>query len=282
MKSVVNISKITRGMQMVAASKMRKAQQEAMAGKVYAQKILKAVGELCAKTDPKLHPLLRQGDKRGKILVILISTNKGLCGGLNTNLFKAVHHWFFQKEENSSSSIVFITMGRKGREFVIKTGRQLIADFSRNYPFIQDVPALTSLIVDGFLKGEYRQVFLVFNEFISVFKQRPLKKPLLPLTTLEFLLTAEEKLPIWGDFLIEPSPVAVLNSLLPHYLEIEMRSAILEAEAGEHSARMMAMKNATDNAVSLSAELSLEYNKARQETITNEIADITRAREVMK
>lgn len=293
-KSVGNISQITKGMQMVAASKMRKAQEQAQAGKIYAQKILEAVGELCAKIDPRLHPLLTSGNSSGKRLVILISTNKGLCGGLNTNLFREVSLWFpaerdevsstteFVSQPRKNEQCEFVTMGKKSQDFVVRTGRVLVADFSDKYPFVQNVSAVTTLAVEGFLKGEYKEVFLVFNSFVSALAQRPVKKPLLPLTTLELELKEEERLPIWGEFLIEPSPEEVLNSLLPHYLEIQLRSSILEAEASEHSARMLAMKNATDNALSLIAELTLEYNKLRQEAITYEIADMIRTKVAME
>lgn len=280
-KSINNISKIARGMELVAASKMRKAQQQALMGKIYTQKIQEAVGELCLKIDPELHPLLNPGNPQGKTLVILISTNRGLCGGLNASLFREVNRWFPVEDVSLTCSVDYVTLGKKGQDFVVKTGRKLLGDFSKNYPFAQNVAAVTALVVNEFLKGEYGKIFLAFNDFISALHQEPTKKLLLPLTTLELMIEEEERLPIWGEFIIEPSPIEVLNALLLHYLEIQVRSSILEAEASEHSARMIAMKNATENALSLQAELSLIYNKARQESITYEIADMTRAKVAM-
>lgn len=277
-KSAKNISQITRAMQMVAASKMRKAQEAALLGRPYQEKIFKAVSELVRKIDLIKHPLLR-GEKEEenaekKSLVVLISTNKGLCGGLNSNLFRCFENWFSDKH-----LLDFITLGKKGESFVIGSGRRLLADFSSSF-FLENVPAVVSLLSQGFIKGEYQGVYLVFNSFKSFLKQEPVKRRILPLGIRQFKeekLETEEFYP-WQEYLIEPKPLAVFNSLLPHYLEIQVRNAVLEAEASEHSARMLAMKNATDNARSLISDLTLEYNQLRQEAITYEIADMVTAR----
>jgi F-type H+-transporting ATPase subunit gamma len=269
-KSATNIAQITRAMEMVAASKMKKAQDNAVSGKPYAEEIFRAAKELATHIEKKSHPLLTEGNPEGKNLVIVISTNKGLCGGLNTNLFREIGNYWEKK------GVDFITVGKKGENFVVRTGRNLVADFSVQTPFTENVPALTKLLVDGFIAGTYKEVYLVFNTFLSALKQNPTKKKILPIAGLGEKLDKEEVK--FAEFIIEPDIESVLNNLLPHYLENQIRAAILEAEASEHSARMIAMKNATDAALDFVDSLTLLFNKARQEKITYELADIVTAR----
>ncbi len=268
-KSAKNISQITKAMELVAASKMRKAQAEAIAGKLYAEKIRDMVFRLASRTDVSNHPLLMSPlmDTK-KRLVILISTNKGLCGGLNITLFRSM-----VKEYPSFNTIEFISLGRKGTNFVTQMHGVLKADFSDKIPFIDSVPALTQLLTEAFLSGDIAGVDIVYNEFVSALKQIPRKKVLLPLT-----LNGLPQESVGPDFLIEPGVSEVFDALLPHYLENQVRDAVLQADASEHSARMVAMRNATDNALSFMEELTLMYNKARQEKITYEISDIVTAR----
>ena len=174
-KSAQNISQITRAMEMVAASKMKKAQLTALNGKPYADKIAKAVKELAPKIDRHMYPLFSLGNPRGSKLIILISSNKGLCGGLNTNLYRFLHHWL-TKEEN----LEFISIGKKGEYFVVKWHKKLLADFSEE-PFTKSVPAVTNILVTGFIQGVYREVYLVYNNFISALKQEPVRKKILPI-----------------------------------------------------------------------------------------------------
>lgn len=260
-------------MQMVAASKMKKAQDIAAHGKAYADKIYEATRELASHTERNAHPLLGLGNQLGKTLVIVISTNKGLCGGLNTNLFRMITKTFDQKTTD------FITVGNKGKQFVAGTKRSLTADFSTSVPFETSVAPLTELLVSGFVNGTYAKVFVVYNEFINALAQIPSSKQILPLQAFE--VDENNKNDAMSEFLVEPSRDEVLESLLPHYLENQVRSAIFEAEASEHSARMIAMKNATDAANDVKHALTLEYNKARQEKITYEIADMVTARMTM-
>lgn len=268
-KSAKNISQITKAMELVAASKMRKAQQQAIAGKLYAQKIRDMVFRLAARTDVTNHPLLRPSlTDSNKRLVILISTNKGLCGGLNITLFRAL-----AKEYPSFGNLEFVTLGKKGTNFVTQVHGALKADFSDKIPFVDSVPALTQLLTESFLSGTIAGVDVIYNEFISALTQIPRKKTLLPLT-----LSGLPQESAGPDFLIEPDVSAVFEALLPHYLENQVRDAVLQADASEHSARMVAMRNATDNALSFMEELTLLYNKARQEKITYEISDIVTAR----
>lgn len=270
-KSSDNISQITKAMEMVAASKMKKAQDKALQGKPYAEKIYQAVVELSSHIDKKQHPLLAKGNPEGKIMLVIISTNKGLCGGLNTNLFRSINKWWVNEK-----NMDYVSIGNKGKNYVSGSKKNLIADFSQPAAFTESVPAVARVLVDGFLKGSYKEVYLVFNTFLSALKHIPTKKLLIPIESLE----TEDNMPKenFSEFVIEPGVYDVLSDLLPHYIENQIRSAIFEGEACEHSARMMAMKNATDAAFDLKQELTLLYNKARQEKITYEIADLVTAR----
>ncbi len=268
-KSAKNIAQITKAMELVAAAKMRKAQAVAQAGKLYAQKIYEMVTSLSGKVDTNGHPLLAIHKKAAaKKLVLFISTNKGLCGGLNTNLFR-----FFLKNLGDKPEYAFVTLGKKGAQFVTHLSGSLQADFSSSTPFVSIVSALSDLLIGEYLSGRVNSVELVYNDCVSALRQEPRHKTILPLT-IDSGSTIKRK----QDVTIEPNPEAVFAALLPHYLENQLREAILEADASEHSARMIAMRNATDNARSFITELTLIYNKARQEKITSEIADMVTAR----
>lgn len=270
-KSTKNIAQITKAMEMVAASKMKKAQAAAMAGKLYAQKIFDMVAELASRTDVTNHPLLKKPKvPTGKRLVILISTNRGLCGSLNGNLFR-----FFYRSYAELKNADVVTVGRKGADFVTRVGGKLVADFSETSPFIAAVPAIIELATRDYLAGKYDGVDIVYSEFFSALKQMPKKKTILPMT-IEGVST--ERKQETTEFLIEPSVEEVFDLLIPHYVENQVRDAVLQGEASEYSARMVAMRNATDNATSLITEFTLMYNKARQEKITYELLDITTAR----
>ncbi len=268
-KSAKNIAQITRAMQMVAASKMRKAQEAANAGRMYAQKIAEMVNRLSAGSDPTHHPLLMPAPLTGKRLVVLLSTNKGLCGGLNTNLFR-----FFLKGYDKPGNHDYITIGLRGSVFLQHMKTTVIADFSGNVPFVGNVAAVVDLVLQKYLSKQYEGVDIVYNNFLSALHQEPKKRTIVPLS----IDSTETSSIDTREYLIEPSVRRVFDALLPHYVENLVRDAILQAEASEHSARMVAMKNATDNALSLMDELTLVYNKIRQEKITYEISDIVTAR----
>ncbi len=269
-KSAKNIAQITKAMELVAAAKMRKAQAAAISGKLYAQKIFEMVTELAGRTNAPTHPLLKAHDHvTGKRLVVLLSSNKGLCGGLNTNLFR-----FFIQQYTAGTQLLTVTLGKKGASFLAYQKRELIADFSQSASFQTVIPALGELIREKFVSGEVDGVDLVYNEFINVVKQEPKRKTILPLTVDSMDMKEIKKK---TEMKIEPSIDEVFDLLLPHYLENQIRDAVLQAEASEHSARMVAMRNATDNALSLVDDLTLVYNKARQEKITYEITDLITA-----
>lgn len=274
-KSAKNIAQITRAMEMVAASKMKKAQNDAIMGKPYAEKIYQAVSDLSANIDKTVHPLLSEGNVNGKKLVVLITTNKGLCGGLNTSLLRTFDKWASIME-----NLEAVILGKKGQSYIVRSKLRLIADFSVDVPWRNIIPAINKICVEGFIKGTYREVYLVYNTFFTVMKQIPTIKRILPITALEKTDSdaSSKKRINFREFLIEPSINEVLENLLPHYIENQIRTAVLEAEASEHSARMIAMKNATDAALDLMDSLTLMFNRARQEKITFEIADMVTAR----
>lgn len=271
-KSAKNIAQITKAMELVAAAKMKKAQVAALSGKLYAQKIYEMVTRLAKRTDYRNHPLLITPEPTGHRLIVLLSTNKGLCGGLNTSLFR-----FFMKQYQGIGQYDVVTIGKKGADFITRLGHGVKADFSDTTPWERVVPALVEYLTKEFLSGTYDSVDLVSTEFLSVTKLLPRGKTLLPLSITPQAAVSEEEEGTY-EFLIEPSVEEVFNALLPHYVENQIRDAVLQSEAAEHSARMIAMHNATDNANSLQDDLTLMYNKARQEKITYEITDMVTAR----
>lgn len=281
-KSTKNISQITKAMQMVAASKMKKAQNLALMGKPYALKISQVVHSLAKKTDPKIHLLLSKQEKIKKYLLVLITTNKGLCGSLNTNLFREVNA-FINEKMRKKITFDFITIGQKGQAFVLKMAGKYLADFS-NLSRFETIQPLSQIIIKNYYEKKYSRIYLAYNDFINALKQKPTISRLLPI----HLSKKEELSPFIKSqieekfILYEPSPKKILDNLLPFYIEIQIRRAMLEAEASEHSARMIAMKNATENAFALMEGLTLEYNKLRQQSITMEIADIITAKTSME
>jgi F-type H+-transporting ATPase subunit gamma len=278
-KSIKNTSQITKAMQMVAASKMRKAQAAAVAGRDYAALMNEVLAEVTYYAGDFTHPLMakREGEKR---CVVLISTDKGLCGALNSNLMREAAK--FDKD-----STVYISAGRKGSQFLARTKRKLSAEFTyKDAPLFAEARAISRFAQDLFLKGEVDRVDVLFTNFISTLTQRPEVFPFLPVGEIKGVSAevAGEKMAA-GDgllrgakeFLFEPSADSVLGAMLPHYLNFQMFQVLLEAKASEHSARMVAMKNATENAMQLIKDLTLEYNKMRQAAITNELLEISTA-----
>jgi len=280
-KSVKNTAQITKAMQMVASSKMRKAQLAALAGRPYASlmnDVLAAVSEGAGEFS---HPLMEKRPVRRRAVVI-VSTDKGLCGALNSNLLREAAK--FDKDTTA-----YICAGRKGSQFVARTKRTLAAEFTyKDNPLFGEARSISKFAQDLFLKGEVDQVDVLYTNFINTLTQKPEVRTLLPLgeiTALEVDLTAEGKaadLAKGGkEYLFEPDPAVVLGNLLPHYLNFQMYQFLLEAKASEHSARMVAMKNATDNAKQIIKDLTLEYNKLRQANITKELLEITTAQMAM-
>jgi F-type H+-transporting ATPase subunit gamma len=265
--SIKNIGKITSALEMVSASKVQKAEDAAERSKPYADKVYELVQAVASEKSPIDLPLLKEHSNPKKDLYILISTNKGLAGSLNTNLFsKLKKHIVESKMEKS-----FITLGNKGRNFALRNG-ELLADFSEEEPFVKDIPAVVEILIDLYEKEKVDKVYLAYSDFESIMVQNPTIKTLLP-------IEKEKNTKKASSYSFEPSAEEVLASLLVFYIENQVRDAIHEAEASEHASRMIAMKNASDNAKELSELLSLEYNKARQTAITTEIADVVTSTE---
>lgn len=286
-KSIIDTAQITRAMQMVAASKMHRAQQMALAGRPYADLMANFVGVVTPRAGDFVHPLTqrRPVHKRG---LIVVSTDKGLCGSLNSNLLREVLQFDVQ-------STLFIAVGRKAAQFIARTRRQLVAEFSySDTPQFAEARAISKFARELFLNGEVDHVDVLFSRFINTMRQKPEVVPFLPVGELKGTwlgqiwpptpkpthTSSDEELPV--EFLFEPNASVVFEALLPHYLNFFMYQVLLEAKASEHSARMVAMKNATDNAYQLVAEMTLQYNKARQAAITNELLDICSAQMAME
>jgi F-type H+-transporting ATPase subunit gamma len=268
-KSVKNTAQITKAMQMVAASKMRRAQQLALASHPYVQLLNRMLVSLGGRVNPESHPLLEERENK-KELVLLLSTDKGLCGGLNTNLFREAMKF-------DAAKTVFVTAGRKGKQFIARTKRTLLADFElADRPSFLEVKAISKFIVEKFLSKEVDKVTILFSRFVNTLTQEPRAGTLLPLTALP--VNQDVETPTDGaQFIFEPDEETVLDALLPYWIHFGVYQAVLDQRASEHSARMVAMKNATDNAKGLVKDLTLEYNKVRQAAITSELLEITTA-----
>ncbi len=269
-RSAQNIAKITKAMEMVSASKMRRAQQQVQASRPYASKLHDVLTTIATHTNPELHPLLQQSS--GRPCLVLLSTDRGLCGGLNTNLFKSAMEFM---EHNSNVAVVAV--GRKAQEFAQRIGWEIVASFlglPEKVGF-NDVLPIAELVREGFLNHEFSSVHVMHMKFVNTLTQSPETTQLLPLAASEF--THGEALEAQGEYAFEPTAQDILDSLLPYYVEMEVYQLMLDAKASEHSARMISMQNASNNAKDVVSSLRLEYNKGRQAGITKELLEITTA-----
>jgi F-type H+-transporting ATPase subunit gamma len=277
-KSVKNTAQITKAMQMVAAAKMRKAQQAALLGRPYAD----LMNAILAEAGPRIvsfqHPLMeiRPVKKRA---VIVVTSDRGLCGGLNGNLFR-------EAAKLDKNVTVFVTAGRKGAQFISRTKRSLAAEFTyKDTPTFAEARAISKFVQELFLKGEVDAVDILYPKFVSTLEQVPKTVPFLPVGKIQPVTVGinapSQEMPTAGvrtdTFEFEPDEKTVLGALLPHSLNFQMHQILLETKASEQSARMVAMKNATDNAKEIIKGLTLEYNKLRQANITKELLEITTA-----
>ena len=285
-KSVKNTSQITKAMQLVAAAKMKKAQDQAIAGRDYADRLNEVLVNLKENIGEEDHVLLKQPGGK-KELILVVSTDKGLCGGLNTNLLKKV-----RAEMGEDAEVV--TVGRKLRMSLGKLGHNIVSDWEVADPTpFADAKPIGAYLTEQFLEGRYSAVKVAFTNFETTLTQTPWIQQLLPVQ--ESVLAEKrsyegmgrggevgETVRIHRDYVFEPSPEGVLDSLLPLYINYQVYQMILEARASEHSARMVAMKAATDNAEQMIKDLTLEYNKVRQAAITSELLEITTAMKAME
>ena len=273
-RSVKNTAQITKAMQMVAAAKMRKAQQMALAGRPYATLMNEVLGEVSAASAESQDALMEKREVKKRAL-ILVSSDKGLCGALNSNVLR-------EAAKLDRNTTVYITAGRKAAQFIARTKRELAAEFTyKDAPLFGEARAISKFARDLFIKGEVDQVDILYTSFISTLNQKPETIPFLPVQEVKGVGTGvhdEGKLTHGtAEFLFEPGLREVFSTLLPHYLNYRVYQVLLEAKASEQSARMVAMKNATDNAKQLIKDLTLEYNKLRQANITKELLEITSA-----
>ncbi len=288
-KSVKNTAQITRAMQLVAAAKMKKAQDQALAGRDYADLLNQVLVNLKENVGEDAHPLLQQREG-GKELVLVISTDKGLCGALNTNLGKKIR-------ADVPKGAEIVTVGRKLRTQLAKAGRKMVADFEVKDPVpFSEARPIAKFLTKAFLDGEYSKISVAFSNYITVMRQEPVVVQLLPISAASLgekqeyegmgdhatVAETDRDAALAKDYLFEPSSGDVLDALLPLYINFQVYQMLVESRASEHSARMVAMKSATDNAKKFIKELTLEYNKLRQAAITAELLEITTAMKAME
>jgi len=270
-RSVQSTAKITRAMELVAASKMRRAQLNALAGRPYAEKmrfVLADLAETLPLIDPEArHPLLRQTEEVRNVGIILITPDRGLAGGLPSTINRRTAQFLVEQGKPART----IAVGRKGRDFMRRTGQSVVAEFIGigDNPTYAELRPIAQIAIQEFTEGNVDQVHLVYMQFVNTVVQRPQVFQLLPVEP------PTEAVTLAIDYIYEPDRETVLAELLPRYIEQQVYAATLEAIASEQSARMVAMRNATDNANELMRDLTLVYNKARQESITSELLDIT-------
>ena len=299
MKAIKSTRQVTKAMELVAASKMRRAVQNTQMPRRYAltaSRILESIADV----HPDLHPYLSKRPS-GKILAVLFTSDRGLCGSLNTQLFRAGTSYIRSlKTLSSFQSLEWVAVGRKGQQFLARSNEKVSAAFPAlsNHPTFQDVLPIVRLLTEGFLSQKYDQVVLVYTDFVSALLQEPVVKVLLPFskTTLKEMLEsllprrsknqqtskpANQK-PSVKEYLFEPSQTEILRTILPQLTEIQVYQAVLEAAASDHSARMVAMRNASDNAPDILDDLTLTANQTRQAWITAEISEIAGAKAALE
>jgi F-type H+-transporting ATPase subunit gamma len=282
-RSVKNISQVTRALEAVSASRVRRAQARALATRMYAEKaweILLNVQSTAIPGGSALHPLLTQREEVKKRKVVLITSDRGLAGSYNTNVIRVAEMF----ADRSEIPIEYVTVGRKGRDTMVRAEADIVAEFSNlpAEPSVRDIAPIARASIDQFLSGSVDEVFVAYTDFVNTLTQRPVIQRLLPLVPYEtgdqamaeYVKDVPEVSSGISEYEFEPNPMAVLDEIVPRFTELQLYQAVLESQASEHAARMVAMKNASDNALELVGDLTLVYNKARQTAITTEILDI--------
>ncbi len=291
-KSVTNTRKITKAMELVAAAKMRKAISGVLATRPYAEAAWRAVEEIARRADSSTHPLLRQRHGSGRELVVLFTSDRGLCGGINSRMTKKLLDFLGDRDPRQFD---FVAVGKKGQQLLGRRGLSLVASFSNpaHNPRLTEIYPIARIAMDDFVSGKYGAVHLAFTDYRSSLVQEPLVRQLLPIVRVAELgeigrgapkgaapaggRSGGEDLKVTGsgEYLFEPSPQAVLNIMLPRLVETQVYQALLESLASEHSARMLAMRSASDSAQDMISQFTLMLNQARQAGITMEIAEIS-------
>jgi len=292
-KSIGNTKKITKAMELVSAAKMRKAITAVLGTRTYANLSWDLLQRLSAKTDSKYHALLKDRPTVKKIGLVLITSNRGLCGSFNYQIINRTHEFIQRQKREVSLEADLVIMGKRGRDVMFKRGHTVIAEFNKLdiTTAIEEIRPLAKLLISDYLNGKYDKIMIAYTDFISTLTQKPRLLQLLPLNHLEEdkylgqakvegmnIKAAEEKASEIDEYLFEPDPAKVLDELLPRMLEMQIYQAILESDASEHSARMVAMRNASEAATDMISGLTLAFNKARQASITAELADISGGR----
>jgi F-type H+-transporting ATPase subunit gamma len=281
--SVRNIAQITRAMEMVAASRMKRAQDAILAARPYSDELRAALSRVAAVVGEEVHPLLARRPVK-RVALIMITTDRGLAGSLNANAIRSALRWTQQKIGSGNGEtrveVEAITIGRKGRDGLRRAGIPIAAHFPQlgDRPSFSDVTPIARLVTEDFLEGKFDEIDVAYSTFISTLTQRPEIKPLLPIVSPEQAEGAETEN---DEYRVEPSAEAVLSRLLPHFVAVDLYRAVLENQASEQSARMIAMRNSTDNANELIEDLTLVYNKTRQATITREMIEIASGAEAL-
>ena len=273
-RSVKNIAQVTRALQTISASRVRKAQEAVLHSRPYANKALEILQHLSGIPEgAHVHPLLAKSPQERRSLVILITSDRGLAGAYNANVLRSALERFNQDES-------FLSIGRKGRDILVRLGKNLVGEFSNlpAEPSFMDVSAIGQLAIEEFQKEEFDRVFLVYTDYINLLRQQPTIKQFLPLE-LEIQDAANDAPP--ASYIYEPGQAELIDLVLVRFLQLQLYEGYLESLASEHAARMVAMQNATDNALDLSAALTLEYNKARQLAVTSDILDIVGGAEAL-
>ena len=266
-KSVSSTARVTKAMQMIAAAKMRRAQQKVVDGRPFSEKIHSILSHLNLVNydDEDFELSIHENLTGTKELCLMITPDRGLCGALVSNITKVA----LTNSENIEEEVVFITIGKKASSLIVRLGKDLKAQFGvSDMPEIQETLAVSKLVMDELKTGQYKSVSMIYSEFVTTAIQKPVKKTLIPVEISD----DEEQIPL--DYIFEPDIEKLLNTLIPRYIEMEIYHGVLEATASEHSARMVSMQNATDNANELLDDLTLELNKARQQVITSELLDL--------
>ncbi|MBE3120549.1 MAG: ATP synthase F1 subunit gamma [Chloroflexi bacterium] len=281
-RSVKNISQVTRALEAVSASKVRKAMAAVSATRAYASKAWQVLTHIARQPGREnLHPLLTRRSQVRNVLVLVVSGDRGLAGAYNTNVIRYVT----QRFGHSETPVRYIAVGRKGRDMLMRRRRQVIAEFSNlpAAPSFADVSAIGRMAVDEFLKGEADEVYLIYTDFVNMAKQEAVVKKLLPLEVGDEAGRVQDfaHQHLTAAYIYEPTESEILDEIVPRFTALQVYQAILESLASEHAARMVAMRNATDNAIELVGGLQLQYNKARQQTITNDLLDIAGGAEAL-
>ncbi len=283
-RSITNTRKITKAMELVAASKMQKAVRAVLATRAYAHAAWQIVKDLASRTNPELHPILQSRPQTRKIGVVMITSNRGLCGGFNREVIDRVATFIRNhKQSNVNIEAEVLLMGKRGRDIMFRHGHEIVAEFTKVdvATRVSEITPMAKMVISDYIKGKYDKVVVAYTDYYSAIKQKPRIRTLLPLGSEDAELGSvigvqpERTEPDDAEYLFEPSADAVLDQMLERLIELQLYQALLESNASEHSARMMSMRNASDAASDMIRDLTLSFNQARQQMITSELADIS-------